>query len=146
MISTLVLQYKPTMAFCYIFYSITHLSKALHGLLDEVSHTHSAAHAEHMPQHIMEHTGSFGLKHSQRGKPQISALWAYILSVNGLHCGILPSSFITQPLMHSFIDMDIYDTHLCPQSSLWGNQDDLWPLDTIHDQQSHLGMSEFKSP
>ncbi len=87
MISTLVLQYKPTMAFCYIFYSITHLSKALHGLLDEVSHTHSAAHAEHMPQHIMEHTGSFGFEALPKGKTsnictlgiysqcQWSALW-----------------------------------------------------------------------
>jgi len=29
-------------------------------------HRHFAVHAKNMAQHIMEHTGSFGLKHSQR--------------------------------------------------------------------------------
>ncbi len=55
MISTLVLHYKPTMAFCYIFYSITHLSKALHGLLDEVSHTFCSACRTHASTHHGTH-------------------------------------------------------------------------------------------
>lgn len=94
---------------------------------------------------IRQHTGSFEFKHSQRWKLQITELCIYIHSVNGLHHGILPSSFITQPLIPSFIDTDIYDSHLCPQNRLWGNQVDLWPLDTRPDQPSPLSVSGYKS-